>query len=32
MIGWTEAKAVEHIKDLIAEGVIEEIRKLGGNN
>ena len=30
-IGWTESRAVEYIKDLIAEGVIEEIKKIGGS-
>lgn len=30
-IGWSEKKAVEHIKDLIANGVIDEIKKLGGS-
>lgn len=28
-IGWTEARAIEHIKDLIVSGVITEIKKLG---
>ena len=29
-IGWTEARAIEHIKNLIANGVIAEIKSLGG--
>ena len=26
--GWKEDKAIDHIKDLIANGIFEEIRKL----